>query len=366
MFYVLGSGLSQNIRDIFNAKAKADGLNDVAASIATFPGTEPFSELMFDMDDAAVEQFKKDIKDQPVAIIQSTAAPVSENVMQTLLTARTLKRYGAGDILLVSPFSAFARQDKSNKGRLESIAADDYPYLLKAAGVTHFTTIEAHSNAAEEFADKHFGTQNCGFIAMEELFSAYAAKHLDPDLMVGAPDGADKPNDTGQKRAYNLAARIIQKQSSLEQTDSRLFKIKKEHTGIHQTKVLGFTGDVAGKKCAVVDDMVDGGSTLINASTTLRDNGATGVTCMLTHAILSGNALEKLITRKYSDGTPLIETLVMSDTCPDVTQKVAELAIQYPNIHDRVKIISVDQLVYSTTLTALKHMRNRTPMPYTL
>lgn len=349
MFYMFGPAVSDEIKAAFNARAAQDGLTHIPASIATFPGTEPFTEPMYGENAADTAAMEKAIKGQPVAFIQSTSAPVSDHAMQTLLAVRTLKRYGAGSVTVVAPFQAFARQDKRNKGRMESIGADDYAFLLKAAGADALITAEVHSRASEDFITDHLGTKNVTFLSLDGLFAADIKARFDlAQLMIGAPDGADKPDDAGQRRA-----RLVRENLYGSGEAARLLKIWKEHTGIHQTKVLKFEGDVTAKDCIVVDDMVDGGSTLINASGTVKDNGAKSAHCMITHAILSGNALEKLLNHKRPDGSFTIDTLTIADTNPDAKAKIGKLLTQYPNMAARIRVLSTADMVYTATKSAL-------------
>ncbi len=352
MFYVFGPAVSDEVKAAFNTRAAKDGLVNLSASIATFPGTEPFSELMFGESAEATTTMEAAIKGQPVAFIQSTSAPVSDHAMQTLLALRTLKRYGAGPVALIAPFQAFARQDKRNHGRMESIGGDDYAFLLKAAGANSIVTAEVHSRASESFLSNHLGAENVTLLSMDTLFADYAKSRFDlANVMVGAPDGADKPDDAGQRRA-----RLVRENLFGGDEAKRLIKIWKEHTGIHQTKILKFEGDVKGKDCLIVDDMADGGSTLINASNAVKDKGARSSHCMITHAILSGNALEKILTHKRLDGSFTIDALVITDTNPDVSAKIARLSAQYPNFGQRVKLLSTADMIYAATRKELQRL----------
>ncbi|MDX2095738.1 MAG: phosphoribosyltransferase family protein [Alphaproteobacteria bacterium] len=124
------------------------------------------------------------------------------------------------------------------------------------------------------------------------------------------------------------------------------FKISKIHTAVSDTKITHFAGDVVGKNCIIVDDMIDRGSTMINAAKELKARGAKSVTAYATHGILSGSALEKLLTAEPdSMNNPAIDHLVMTDTIPSVAKKVEKLAAQNPELADRVSILSVSPLI---------------------
>jgi phosphoribosylpyrophosphate synthetase len=141
-----------------------------------------------------------------VAFINSGDDKVSEYAIQTMLAARQLKKYGACEVTLVAPFLPFARQDKVSDDRMEFVAADDYPFLLKASGVDRVVTIESHSEASLGHLCNHFGAQAL-HLSTDGLFAQTLqteADRLSLDLVIGAPDGADKPHDAGQRRAGEI------------------------------------------------------------------------------------------------------------------------------------------------------------------
>ena len=119
-----------------------------------------------------------------------------------------------------------------------------------------------------------------------------------------------------------------------------MFKISKVHTAASETKVTAFSGDVTGKTAVVVDDMVDGGSTLINAARVLKANGAKEVICCVTHGVLTAAggtpALVKLLGAQDDRGVPLVARFVVTDSVPDVAAKVAALA---PELRARVDVV---------------------------
>jgi ribose-phosphate pyrophosphokinase len=351
MFYAFGPNTPPELRATFNRYAKRDGLSEVPVSIGTFPGGEPFCEIGHGLSEPELKELNDALQGGKLAFIQSTSDPVSKHSMQTLIAARTFKRYGVSHLITVHPFQAFARQEKNAKNHMESISMDDYAFFLKAAGADEVITIEMHSRASEDMLAKHFGKDNVHFLSMADPFSSHMIGWHDlNNLAVGAPDGADKPDDAGQRRA-NL---VKDELNFGERNNVSLFKAWKHRTGVGQSKTLKFEGDVNGKTCNVVDDMVDSGGTLIGIANILKDAGAKEVNCYLTHAILSGNALERLLTTKREDGNNVIDNLVISDTCPEAKTKLKELAKQYPSIERRVTIIDTSHMIYEATVARLK------------
>ena len=213
------------------------------------------------------------------------------------MMAHSLKRYGAKEVTAVLPFAAFARQDREFKNRFTSVAAEFFPRQLKAAGVDKVITVTPHSQAAMQFYKDEFGA-NFTALSTTELFAQDIKKRFGDitSVAIGAPDGADKPLDEGQIRAKELVKAVFD--GTVDDVDSKRFKISKVHTGVSDTKITHFDGDVAGKDCVIVDDMIDGGSTMINAASILKAKGAKSVTAYATHGILSGSALEKILSSK--------------------------------------------------------------------
>lgn len=355
---VLGNSVSADIAAGVESLSADGSAETVASSIANFASGEPFSELFYGEEqdhDANAEK----LKGADVWIVQSTDEPVADHAMQLLFAVQTAKRYGAASVNLVMPFAAFARQDREFEGRFASVAGEDFPKLLKTAGVDRVVTAEMHSRAAENFYSDIFGADNVTFLSAAGLFSDSLknAGYAPESVVIGAPDGADKPHDRGQERARDVRTAYFGADAADE--DGRGFKIWKEHTGVNDTKVSRFEGDVDGRVCVIVDDMGDSGGTLINAGKVLKDNGASEVVCCITHGILSGKALEKILTRKAADGGPAIDRLVVSDTIPSVHKKIDELARQYPGIQGRVEVVSLAADIKDAVLAAQKKIAPR-------
>jgi len=342
---VVGSSVSSSLRDALQNLDGQDGFELMNASIANFGSGEPFSELFFEQDDQ-YDSNKNKLKDANVIIAQSTADPVGDNCMQLMMATATAKRYGAKSVTVVMPFAAFARQDREFEGRFASVAGDDFPMLLKAAGADQVITAEMHSKAAEQYYKNHFGEDNVHFLSTASVVTEQLiAGGIEKDkIAVGAPDGADKPHDAGQLRAVEVANKVSDTHIPEK---GLLFRIWKEHTGVSQTKINKFEGDVKGKTCVIIDDMTDSGGTLKNAAKVLKANGAKEVICYITHGIFTGNGMESIVTERTSNGDNAIDKLIVADTIPDVERKLRILERQYPNIDERIEIASTAELIIS-------------------
>ncbi len=338
---VTGRNVSPALEKALDGLGHTDGIIEkIPASIAAFPSGESFAELFFG-DEDQYDQNAEKLKGANLIIVQSVSAPVAGSAMELLLAVTTAKRYGAASVTAVMPFAAFARQDREFERRFASVAAEDFAKLLKAAGADQIVTVDLHSKAAEAFYKKHFGADKAHFLSTARLTAEkLAGKTGDKTkIVIGAPDGADKPHDRGQVRAAAVA-----KAAGLPEKGA-LFKIWKEHTGVNATKINRFEGDVAGKDCIVIDDMTDSGGTLKNAARLLKKNGAKTVTCYVTHGLFSGNALERLVTDRIAGGSYTIDRLAVSDTAPDVLKKLDRLKAQYPGLEKRVTVLSTADLI---------------------
>lgn len=307
------------------------------ASVGSFQSGETFSELFY----GDGENFEKNaarLKGADVFVVQPTAAPVGDNVQHLLHMIHTLKYYGAAQVTAVLPFAAYARQDRAFAQRFASVGADMLPKQLQAAGADAVVGVTLHSKAAMDFYKAAFGEKFTN-VSTAALFAAHL-KNTGGDLVFGAPDGGEKLHDEGIARAADVARAF---------NSAAMFKISKVHTAANDTKVVAFDGDVRGKTAVLVDDMVDGGSTLANAARVLRQNGAKEVICCVTHAVLTPGeknlrtgevpqALRKVLLEQGT-GELLVDRLILTDSIPDVYAKREEFAKMYPAFAGRVEIL---------------------------
>lgn len=306
------------------------------------------------------QEISAKLKDSHVVVIESTGEQphVSESIERVRCATSTLKRYGVKQVTLAMPNTAYDRQDRdfAEQGRFCSVNAEWFAKELKLRGADHVVTIAPHSKATIAHWQHAFGSRHYTALQTTELFAnEIAARFADTSqVVIGAPDGADKPGDQGQARARELAAAVHH--VPLDMVDSELFKIGKRHTGTNETEVTHFEGNVAGKDCVIVDDMSDGGGTLVNAARTLKAHGARSVTAYATHAICTekesvdatGNrtrssGLEKLLINDVN-GTPIIDQVVFTDSVPEIANKRAKLTQAQ---QERVSVLSIGPLLAS-------------------
>jgi ribose-phosphate pyrophosphokinase len=349
MLLLMGNSLSDSLRQHFTARAAVPGrgLITIPSTFDLFHSTEPgpelFSQNRKSLPDFADNQSR--LAGRTVTILQSMTAPVAESAMNLLLGIRTLKRHRAGTVIVAMPRGAFDRQDRPFEGHFCSLGADDFPVMLKEAGADKIITSEVHSKAAEGFYIKHFGVDNVAFLSSTPLFNADLLENIvsPVDVVIGAPDGANKPNDAGQLRAYDLT-RTFWDAATLSAVDMRakMFRIIKEHTGVNETRCkLTRDSNVSGKMAVLVDDMSDTCGTLINSGKELKSHGAASVWAYLTHALFNEKALNKMLSAVTPDGAFAVDRVVITDTVPGQEEKIAALERDYPGASGRVTVLSV-------------------------
>lgn len=321
--------------------AKAAGIEPIPASVGLFASGEPFVEL-FPKSGDDFGKHASALKGRDVIVVQSGGVPVGETTAHLLMAVHTLKAHGAAHVTAVMPFAPYMRQDRAFDKRFVSLGAAFFANQLKAAGADAAVTLTPHSQAGIKAYKDVFGA---GFTAVgaTEIFAAYIQKNFGNDpatLAIGAPDGADKAADEGQIRARALADSVFGGHDG-----NKLFLIAKTHTGVNDTKITAFNGDVAGKHCVIIDDMIDGGSTMINAAKLLKARGAASVTACASHGILSGSALEKILSADADGKSPAIDKLVLTDSLPEVAQKTAALAQKSPTLAARLDILPASEIL---------------------
>ncbi len=218
-------------------------------------------------------QVKETIRGLDAFFIQSTSAPANDNLMEVLIFIDAAKRASAHNICAVIPYFGYARQDRKSAGRTP-ISAKLVADLLTKAGVTRVLTLDLHAAQIQGFFD--IPVDN---IFAAPLFAKDAARNYDlEDVMVVSPDVG------GVVRARALANRL--------HVDMAI--VDKRRPAPNVAKVMNIIGDVEGKHCILVDDIVDTAGTLCNAVDALLEQGAAKVSAYATHGVLSGPAAERL------------------------------------------------------------------------
>lgn len=250
------------------------------------------------MGDAVVSQFSdgeisveinENVRGSDVFIIQSTCAPTNDSIMELLVMGDALRRASAGRITAVVPYFGYARQDRRVRSARVPITAKVVADMITTVGIDRLLTVDLHADQIQGFfdipVDNVYGTP----ILLEDI-----KKQNYDDLMVVSPDVG------GVVRARALAKQL---------NDCDLAIIDKRRPKANTSQVMHIIGEVEGRTCILVDDMVDTAGTLCKAAEALKDHGASKVVAYATHAVLSGPAIDNLNNSKMDE-------LVITDTIP--------------------------------------------------
>lgn len=257
-----------------------------------------------------------DMQGKDVYLVQPSANPVNDSIMELLLMSDAAKRADAKRVVAVVPYMGYERQDrKAAVG--EPIAAKLHAKLLQAAGVDKVIAVDLHASQIEGFFEN---TSNVVHIsAIPELAKYIKSKNLE-DLVVVSPDAG------GAKRAELLA----------ENLDSPYAVIQKKREKHNEAKAVNLYGDVAGKNCILCDDMIDTAGTIVEAARMLKERGAKDVYVCASHGVFSGPAYERL------ENSPVKEVIV-TNTLPlkeNAPSKITQVDVS-SLIADAIKKLSL-------------------------
>ena len=245
-------------------------------SLANFPD----SEISCKVDE--------DVRGREVFLVQSTCPPVNETLMELLIMIDSCRRASAENITAVIPYFGYARQDRKDEGRVP-ITAKLVAKMIGVAGVDRVLTVDLHADQIQGFFD----------IAVDNVYASPLLlgdvwKQKFEDMVVVSPDVG------GVVRARALAKRL---------DDADLVIIDKRRDKANQSEVMNIIGEVDGKNCIMMDDMVDTAGTLCHAAAALKSQGAASVYAYITHPVLSGPAVERVSNSE-------LDELVVTDTIP--------------------------------------------------
>ena len=225
-------------------------------------------------------ELQENVRGEDVFIVQSTSFPANDHLMELLIMIDAARRSSARRITAVLPYFGYARQDRRTSGRTP-ISAKLVANLITEAGADRVMTLDLHAGQIQGFFD----------IPTDNLFAAPVMvrdikERLDPaDMMVVSPDVG------GVVRARALAKRI----------DAPLAIVDKRRDRPGESEVMNIIGEVEGRSCILVDDIVDSGGTLVNAAEALLAKGAKDVSAYITHGVLSGGAVSRIASSKLKE-----------------------------------------------------------------
>ncbi len=280
------------------AEAIAASLNIplTKATVRRFSDNEIFVEI------------HENVRGEDVFVIQSTSLPANDNMMELLVCLDALKRASAKRITAVLPYFGYARQDRKSSPRTP-ISAKLVANLIVAAGAHRVLTLDLHAGQIQGFFD--IPVDN--LYAAGEMIGHIQQSFTNGNLMIVSPDVG------GVVRARAVAKRL--------EADLAIVDKRREKAGV--SEVMNIIGDVSGRNCIMVDDIVDSAGTLCNAAGALKQAGASEVHAYVTHAVLSGGAVARVSASDLS-------TLVVTDS---IVQTEAM------RISESVKILSIAKLM---------------------
>ena len=287
---------------------------ELAGKIAQAYGIELGNVIFSRFSDGEFQpSFEESVRGARVFIIGSTH-PTSENLMEMLLMIDAAKRASAKHITAVMPYFGWARQDRKDKPRVP-IAAKLVANLLETAGATRVITMDLHADQIQGFFEIPVD-----HLYASTIFVPYIKSLNLENLCIASPDMG------GSKRAHSYA-------KFLNSDVVICYKQRKKANVIEKMELIG---DVEGKNVILVDDMVDTAGTLVKASEIMKDRGAVSVRAICTHAILSGNAVEKV------ENSPM-EELIVTDSIP------------HDSLPKKIHVLSCDKLFADVMRSVHEH-----------
>jgi len=234
-------------------------------------------------------EITENVRGRDVFVVQPTCAPTNNNLMELLVTVDALRRASAGRITTVIPYFGYARQDRRPRSARVPITARVVAQMIGDAGADRALTVDLHAEQIQGFFNIPVDNVYASPILLGDVW-----RQKYPNLMVVSPDIG------GVVRARALAKRM---------DDAELAIIDKRRPKANVAKVMHIIGEVEGRTCVLVDDLVDTAGTLCQAAGALKNNGAQRVVAYCTHPVLSGNAIKSIENSQ-------LDELVVTDTIP--------------------------------------------------
>ncbi|HEA18654.1 MAG TPA: ribose-phosphate pyrophosphokinase [Pseudoalteromonas prydzensis] len=257
-------------------------------------------------------QINENVRGSDVFIVQSTCAPTNDNLMELIVMVDALRRASAGRITAVIPYFGYARQDRRVRSARVPITAKVVADFLSSVGVDRVLTVDLHAEQIQGFFDVPVDNVFGSPVLLEDM----KERQFD-DVVVVSPDIG------GVVRARAIAKLL---------NDTDLAIIDKRRPQANVSQVMHIIGDVEGRDCIIVDDMIDTGGTLCKAAEALKEHGAKRVFAYATHPVLSGKALENI-------RNSVIDEVIVTDSIP--------LSAELKAI-DKIKVLTLADMLAET------------------
>jgi ribose-phosphate pyrophosphokinase len=257
-------------------------------------------------------EVEENVRGKEIFVIQPTCSPTNENLMELLVMIDAIKRASSAKITAVMPYYGYARQDRRTRSARVSISAKLVAKMIEQAGANSILTIDLHADQIQGFFDIPVDNVYSSPLLLGDIW-----RQQYKNLIVVSPDVG------GVVRARALAKRL---------GDADLAIIDKRRPRANVSEVMHIIGDVSGRTCVLVDDIVDTAGTLCHAASALKKHGATKVVAYCTHAVLSGAAMSNLRNSE-------LDELVVTDTIP-LSQEAVDLG--------KIRQLSVAEMLAET------------------
>ncbi len=234
-------------------------------------------------------ELMENVRGRDVFILQPTCPPTNDNLMELLVMVDACRRASAARITAVVPYFGYSRQDRRPRATRSAITARLVANMMSIAGVNRLLTIDLHADQIQGFFDIPVDNVYASPVLLGDAW-----KQAYHNIVIVSPDVG------GVVRARAFAKRL---------DDADLAIIDKRRPRPNESKVMNIIGDIRGKVCVLVDDMIDTAGTLCHAAKALKDEGAVKVVAYITHAILSGEAIKRI-------SESVLDELVVTDTIP--------------------------------------------------
>ena len=272
----------------------------LAIDIAKIAGIELCETLVTRFADNEIwVEIKENIRGEDVFLVQSTCNPANDNLMELLILVDACKRASAGRITAVIPYYGYARQDRKPAGR-SPITAKLVANMIEAAGVDRVLTMDLHAGQIQGFFDIPVDNLYAQPLFVKDLLTNPMVEN--GRAIIISPDAGGVPR-----------ARAIAKQLNLD-----IAIIDKRRDRANESEAMNVIGDVLGKQCIIVDDIIDTGGTLVKAAKALENEGAEDVQAYITHGVLSNDGAKRMEHSAMS-------RLVITDTIPTKENRVLRI-----------------------------------------
>ena len=258
-------------------------------------------------------------------ILQSTCAPTNDNIMELIIMADTIRRASAHRVTAVIPYYGYARQDRRPRSARVPISAKVVADMLGSVGVNRLLTVDLHADQIQGFFDMPVDNVYGSPVLVDHI----AAQDYENPIVVS-------PDVGGVVRARAIAKQL---------QDLDLAIIDKRRPQANETRVMNVIGDVKGKTCILVDDIVDTAGTLCTGATALKEEGALRVVAYITHAVLSGPAVDRI-------NASAIDEMVVTDTIPLSAEAEASGKIRQLSL-DRLLAEAIRRVSHEESLSAM-------------